>query len=348
VRKERVSRKPPIPPFIPIRGGGGGTKSKATVSTSTTGKASSGIVAKSRPLIAKVKPESIPLPLSPAERAKLPPKDIPLPRSPREVIDDIPDTPPRPLAHITGPEVEEQPSKGLELVLGSPSKSRSPINLKPPRVLSPVLTTVPPTAIAPIPSPKPQNETAPVHLAEYEVEGGGYGDISFDGSIPSPYLLAGRLRGEEQHVDRSIHHTDEAGEVLRDEGVTASAARSHDGHILGLAEPELERQLVSQDTQSSPTIAQTSPITINTRRYDSRTSTPAAIEIPTISPRPAFGERIDVVNTPQRAEGLLAKLAMAKTSPSPGERKVLRVRDANVRGDMEGDGSLGADDRDIQ
>lgn len=74
VRKEKVRLKAPLPSFVPTRG-----KAKATIAASTSSTSSQ---AERRTIVAKVRPEAIPLPLSPAERAKLLPADIPLPRSP--------------------------------------------------------------------------------------------------------------------------------------------------------------------------------------------------------------------------------------------------------------------------
>ena len=74
VRKEKVRLKPPLPSFVPTRGKAKvGTTGVSSSTASTGGK---------KVIVAKVRPESIPLPLSPAEKAKLPPAQIPLPRSP--------------------------------------------------------------------------------------------------------------------------------------------------------------------------------------------------------------------------------------------------------------------------
>ena len=114
VKKERVRLKPPLPSFRPTRGGG--------MSASTSSVAH-----------ARVKPESIPLPLSPGEKAKLPPKDIPLPRSP--------------IRSVSSSTLASMPAVTKEYNTVSPNSSgrnkpmTSPVNISAPRPASPLLTT---------------------------------------------------------------------------------------------------------------------------------------------------------------------------------------------------------------
>lgn len=80
VRAEKLRRKAPLPSFKPTKGKPAPSiMGKGTVST---GRAPLKVSTTLANTVARVKPESVPLPLSPGEKAKLPPKDIPLPRSP--------------------------------------------------------------------------------------------------------------------------------------------------------------------------------------------------------------------------------------------------------------------------
>lgn len=80
VRADRIRRKAPLPSFKPTKGNTQGSiMGKGTVST---GRPPLKVSATLANRVARVKPESVPLPLSPGEKAKLPPKDIPLPKSP--------------------------------------------------------------------------------------------------------------------------------------------------------------------------------------------------------------------------------------------------------------------------
>ncbi|ORY35360.1 clasp N terminal-domain-containing protein [Naematelia encephala] len=95
VKTEKVKRKPPLPSFRPVSK----TASTSTETSSSAAKplaastssiaSAAGrvgehkeVVAKVKGMVAKVRPETIPLPPSPAERAKLSPAHVPPPQSP--------------------------------------------------------------------------------------------------------------------------------------------------------------------------------------------------------------------------------------------------------------------------
>ena len=128
MRKERVRLKPPLPSFVPTRG-----KGKAAMGASTSSSVGKVTVEKSA-IIAKVRPENIPLPLSPTEKAKLGPTHIPLPRSPLAAESYV-DSPEKrsPFKHVPG---------------------MSPCSVVPSKPLSPVLTTK--TSLRPPESPTVQ------------------------------------------------------------------------------------------------------------------------------------------------------------------------------------------------
>ena len=74
VKKDKIRLKPPLPSFRPTKGLSRMVNGETSaLKTSTTSGASSH---------SRVKPESVPLPLSPSEKARMEPKQIPLPRSP--------------------------------------------------------------------------------------------------------------------------------------------------------------------------------------------------------------------------------------------------------------------------
>ena len=93
VKKDRVKLKAPLPSFRPTRGAAFATKSTTdgagkpasrSVSGSSLAASTTSVkgASQAKHCVAKVNPESVPLPISPAEKAKLPPQAIPLPRSP--------------------------------------------------------------------------------------------------------------------------------------------------------------------------------------------------------------------------------------------------------------------------
>ena len=127
VRKERVRLKPPLPSFVPTRGKG--KAAMGALTSSTTGKL---IVDKSAN-IGKVRPENIPLPVSPAEKVKLAPDHVPLPDSPIATE-----------SHDLGAPGRRSPLK--------PVVGMSPCTVVPSKPLSPILNTTPslPTQNSPI------------------------------------------------------------------------------------------------------------------------------------------------------------------------------------------------------
>ena len=188
VRQEKIRRKAPLPSFKPVR-----TKDKeATTGPSISAKARSQAsltVSTGATLRARVKPEAIPLPMSPSEKAKLPPKDIPLPRSPvrpsyaleeeprdyvarsyvgdgdesiyeepepveikeplREPANMAEDVATEPMAMVA--QRNEESATALHPVVQPSSLKSSPILVSQPRALSPVLTTtLPPASPTPV------------------------------------------------------------------------------------------------------------------------------------------------------------------------------------------------------
>ena len=89
VRTDKIRRKAALPSFKPVR-----SRDRQPESAGLRGKVMGSLTASTtRSAVAKVKPESVPLPMSPAEKATMAPRDIPLPRSPiasgSKPLDDV-------------------------------------------------------------------------------------------------------------------------------------------------------------------------------------------------------------------------------------------------------------------
>ena len=134
VRKEKIKRKAPLPSFVPARG----NRPLASSSKSTTApEPATGLTAKVKSVVARVKPETIPLPASPAEKAILP-QQIPLPHSP----------------------LTQDPSSG-------PSSQLQSLRSKPSVVLTPLRKALSGTPI--------KAKVSPALLAESSIQVGGVG-----------------------------------------------------------------------------------------------------------------------------------------------------------------------------
>ncbi|WRT68225.1 uncharacterized protein IL334_005201 [Kwoniella shivajii] len=137
VKKERVFRKAPLPSFRPARNG-------PTITTASSDlKASTSSVTSVR---AKVKPEMIELPKSPAKPSEVPlppsPHEIPLPHSPVSKATSVISSISRNNTHKSSPlKVEIRARVRQDSIISVP---QSPIKVAPAKPLSPLLTMVEP------------------------------------------------------------------------------------------------------------------------------------------------------------------------------------------------------------
>ncbi|WVF72621.1 hypothetical protein IAT40_007439 [Kwoniella sp. CBS 6097] len=343
VKKERVTRKAPLPSFRPTRSNaapsdnnkGASSLLKVSTTSSTGGRA-------------KVKPEMmIKLPDSPA---KLVASDVPLPPSPHEV--PLPHSPLSKAASAISSAVKHKPSP-LKVEIVRPrvradsiaSHPNSPITLARPKPLSPLLATVGPADVevdelskAPVFSLPAPSSSSPRAAAEVHAPDSPMMDPFLAAPTPPsasvpPSLLSKRAAdttiGE---ADMSIVTDDDEDDLSK----IAFKARP----IMRTASPAMS--INSIDT-TVPASAAASPSrasrTANVHQHQQHQTQTQAHTAGHVN---AFAPRTDV-STPQKSAAmLLAKLegsekgmnmAMSYTPQVPqSERKALSVKDANTPG----------------